>query len=51
MVALLDDIEKEKIQKNEVILFWNTYCADPFETSTAAVDYTQLPATFHSYFQ
>ena len=38
-----------KVRK-EVILFWNTYNARDFSHAIKGIDYHQLPACFHRYF-
>jgi len=49
--ALLDDVKKGKIKKDDTVLFWNTYCAESFEDITKNIDYKNLPPCFHCYFE
>ncbi len=48
--AILADIENNVRTKDEVLLFWNTYCGLDFSHLTSTVDYKQLPAEVHNYF-
>lgn len=46
--GLLESLKKEK---NQNILFWNTFSGDSYEHLTSQVNYKKLPAYFHSYFE
>lgn len=48
--ALLADAKKQ-VLKGKTVLFWNTYNSRDLAPLAAAVDYHQLPAVFHSYFE
>jgi 1-aminocyclopropane-1-carboxylate deaminase/D-cysteine desulfhydrase-like pyridoxal-dependent ACC family enzyme len=49
--ALIDDVKKEKIKKDDIVLFWNTYCSEKFEDVIEGIDYKNLPPCFHFYFE
>lgn len=40
-----------KNHPDQVILFWDTFCADEFTDIVSHVDYHQLPLLFHPYFE
>jgi 1-aminocyclopropane-1-carboxylate deaminase/D-cysteine desulfhydrase-like pyridoxal-dependent ACC family enzyme len=46
----LDYIKKNK-QKNEVVLFWDTYCGLDFSKQLSKLSYSTLGRCFHSYFE
>ena len=48
--GLLNDLKNDKL-KDEVILFWNTYNNRDFSHLISDVDYHNLPAVFHRYFE
>jgi hypothetical protein len=48
--ALLDDASRG-VLKEKTVLFWNTYNSRDLSPFTANVDYHQLPAAFHRYFE
>lgn len=48
--ALINDLATQPI-KDKIILFWDTFCAGEFKEKTNLVDYHQLPATLHPYFE
>jgi len=48
--ALIDDAKKKKIA-NVAVLFWNTYNSKDFPDIIADIDYKELPACFHVYFE
>jgi len=48
--ALINDA-KEKNMADDVILFWNTYNSKDFSDIIANIDYKELPACFHDYFE
>jgi D-cysteine desulfhydrase len=48
--ALLADIKSKK-SENKTVLFWNTYCGTEFQNRVATVNYKDLPACFHAYFE
>ena len=48
--ALLADIKSKK-SANKTVLFWNTYCGTEFQNRVASVNYKDLPACFHAYFE
>jgi len=50
LAALIDDVEKQNLS-NRVLLFWNTYNSRDFPDAMAAIDYHQLPRSFHRYFE
>ena len=50
MAALIEDVQSGKI-KNEIIVFWNTYCGIDYSDLTKTVDYKEFPQEFHKYFQ
>jgi 1-aminocyclopropane-1-carboxylate deaminase/D-cysteine desulfhydrase-like pyridoxal-dependent ACC family enzyme len=49
--GLLDDIRKQNIKSNEVVLFWNTYCGLDFSKQLSPVKYSELGHCFHEYFE
>jgi len=50
MAALIDHV-RDHGNKDEVILFWNTYNARDFSDAIKGIDYHQLPRCFHQYFE
>lgn len=48
--GLLDYVKRQE-QKEEVILFWDTYCGLDFSKQLAPVQYSTLGHCFHSYFE
>ena len=50
LAALIHDAENRDI-KDEVLLFWNTYNARDLSEYVTAIDYRQLPRSFHRYFE
>lgn len=48
--ALLDDAAQGLLQ-NRTVLFWNTYNSADLPGLTSNVDYRDLPAAFHQYFE
>ena len=50
MAAMLDHV-KDPSNRNEVILFWNTYNAIEFSNKIEAFDCECLPDSFHCYFK
>lgn len=44
--GLLKDVEQGAINKNEVILFWNTFCGLDYSSQLAGVNYKNLPRCF-----
>ncbi|MFC1845709.1 1-aminocyclopropane-1-carboxylate deaminase/D-cysteine desulfhydrase [Candidatus Dependentiae bacterium] len=43
--------QANKHKKDDVILFWNTFCGDDFAQMLQTVDYKNLPHCFHHYFE
>lgn len=50
MAAMLDYLAKNE-NKNEVILFWLTYCADTFEQELKKQDSSHLPPFLQAFFE
>lgn len=48
--GLLQHVQKRPATQ-EVVLFWNTFCADSFESHISGQDYHMLPKAFHDYFE
>jgi 1-aminocyclopropane-1-carboxylate deaminase/D-cysteine desulfhydrase-like pyridoxal-dependent ACC family enzyme len=48
--AVLEDAGKG-VLKDKTVLFWNTYNSRDLSKITAGIDYHQLPAEFHCYFE
>lgn len=51
LAAIKKDIAEDKINKNQTILWWNTYCGLDFSSLTATIDYKNLPSEVHNYFE
>jgi D-cysteine desulfhydrase len=49
-VAMQRDIESENLH-DKALLFWHTYNSRPPYVNTDNIDYHQLPAAFHRYFE
>jgi len=50
LAALVKDIKNKQIDKDGIVLFWNTYCGLDFSHLTSALDYKQLDKSLHKYF-
>lgn len=50
LAGLFYDVQQRGAQ-NSVILFWNTFCSNPFAFTIDNVDYHALPSDFHRYFE
>lgn len=48
--ALIADVKNNYINKSSIVLFWNTYCGLDFSKFTSDIDYKNLPAKLHKYF-
>lgn len=48
LCVLLDMLKNNT--NDEPVLFWNTFCGDPFTELISHVQYTDLPQEFHTYF-
>jgi 1-aminocyclopropane-1-carboxylate deaminase/D-cysteine desulfhydrase-like pyridoxal-dependent ACC family enzyme len=48
--GLLHDLAT-KDMKDKVVLFWNSFCSTDYNEITSTVDYHQLPAVYHHYFE
>ncbi|MDP3889548.1 MAG: pyridoxal-phosphate dependent enzyme [bacterium] len=48
--ALLDSLVTKK-HKNQVILFWDTFCDNQYDDLITFQDYKKLPVVFHAYFK
>jgi 1-aminocyclopropane-1-carboxylate deaminase/D-cysteine desulfhydrase-like pyridoxal-dependent ACC family enzyme len=48
--ALLSDL-REGMLRNKTALFWNTYNSRDLSSAVSGMDYRQLPAPFHRYFE
>ncbi len=48
--GMLEHIQENPVAQ-EVVLFWNTFCADSFESQVVSQDYRKLPKAFHHYFE
>ena len=46
---MLHDLQTLK-NRNEVILYWHTYCADEFKDTLQQQDYKDLPKPLQHYF-
>jgi len=51
IVALQEDIQQSIRKPNDIILIWNTYCGLDFSHLTRTVNYKNLPAQVHGYFE
>lgn len=51
LAALVADCKSGVRKKDEVILFWDTYCGLDFSLLTANMNYTELPKEVHYYFE
>lgn len=49
--ALLNDLENDESLRGKRILFWKTYADGDYADVTACIDYKDLPAGLHSYFE
>lgn len=49
--ALIDDVKNNILKKNEVILWWNTYCGLDFSHLTNSINYKELNSNLHLYFE
>lgn len=50
IAAIMDDYAIGAL-KDEVVLFWNTYCATDYSEYTRNIDYKEMPIEFHKYFE
>lgn len=48
--AMVHDLATNN-HKDKVVLFWNTFCSEPFSQVTSTTDYKQLPQNLHTYFE
>jgi len=46
---VLDILDQDR--RNKTILFWNTFCGEPFTEQCAQVDYHDLPEQTHAHFE
>ncbi len=51
MAALINDLQNKRIDQDEIVLFWNTYCGLNFNDLIRKMDYRKLPVEFHQYFE
>lgn len=51
IAALCADIAQGIRKQDDVVLLWNTYCGNDFSHITQSVDYKQLHAGVHTYFE
>ena len=51
LAAFLADSKNAVRGKDDVVLFWNTYCGADFSQITSQVEYQQLPEAVHCYFE
>lgn len=49
--ALIADVENNRIDKNAVLLFWNTYCGLDFSSLISPINYKELNPETHKYFE
>lgn len=50
IAAIMDDLA-DGVIKDEIILFWNTYCGIDYSDLTKCVDYKKMPIEFQKYFE
>lgn len=51
IAAIIEDIKNNKINSNQTILFWNTYCGIDYSYLPDFNNYKALPKEFHKYFE